>query len=434
MKLSFESWINSQSINREARELFEEAFVCYRASAYRATLLFSYLAFQMILRRRLLSADHPQAIDDEQWNQILDNLRDDDSWDPKVFETTQMKSPRNVFDISEDLRNQVVFWKNRRNDCAHSKSNAITFAHVEAFWQFIKSNLARFVVEGSMLGLLNEIEAHFDRSLTPIGADYTYLLEKVPRAVDQRELPQFFEDLLNIFDQRGDHIFGTYSQEEIRFFCDLLSVLSDQVLVALIAFLRRHVDLLVEILRVDPSMIHHFEDDPRFIRNLWYEHLFIRVGENFFPLYVSLFRNGLIPVEQNNEAHSRIIPRLSGLVPSDAEFEMLAKVGFLQSFQEYAFESANITNFNWANSNSRLIIEVLNRIEISQPVVNSLYTTFSVMNHPWDLRQDLNAHLQNNHELAESLRNGFQESGLPQLPRYLESLHLPPAEEEEIPF
>lgn len=433
MKLNFESWINSQSINREAKELFEEAFVCYRASAYRAALLFSYLAFQMVLRDRLLSAVRPQTIADGQWNQILDNLRNDDLWDPKVFDTTQMKSPQNVFDISEDQRNQVVFWRNRRNDCAHSKSNAITFAHVEAFWQFIKSNLARFVVEGSMLGLLNEIETHFDRSLTPIGADYTSLLEKVPRAVDQRELPQFFENLLDIFEQRGDHFFGNYSQEELRFFRDLLSFLSDQVLEALIDFLRMHVDLLVEILRVDPSMIHHFDGDPKFIRNLWYEHLFRPVGVNDLPLYVSLFRNGLIPVEQNNEAHSRIIPRLSGLVPSEVEFEMLAEAGFLQSFQEYAFEDTNIANFDWANPNARLIIEVLNRIEISQQVVNSLNATFSVENHPYDLKRDLNAHLQNNHKLAEMLRNGFQESGFP-LPRYLDSLHPPPAEEVDFPW
>jgi hypothetical protein len=50
-----------------SKRLMEEAFTCYKASAYRASLLFSYLGFQTILKERVLSSNKPDLIPLKLW-------------------------------------------------------------------------------------------------------------------------------------------------------------------------------------------------------------------------------------------------------------------------------------------------------------------------------------------------------------------------------
>jgi hypothetical protein len=146
MRIEFDDWLSSQKISATAEGLFKESIVCYKASAYRAALLLSYVGLQTIIKDRLLSANCPSSIPAGQWAGIIRNLTDDDRWDSQVYGAIQMKSPASIFGISDDLRNQITYWRNRRNDCAHSKQNEINFPHVETFWLFIKSNLAKLVV------------------------------------------------------------------------------------------------------------------------------------------------------------------------------------------------------------------------------------------------------------------------------------------------
>lgn len=422
MKLEFEDWIYDQNINEDAIDLFREAFICFRSKAYRPSLLFSYLGLLTILKSRLLSSDKLQNIRANRWDQIQRNVSDEDLWDRKVFEETQRSAPNNVFDISDDLRNQVKYWKNRRNDCVHSKSNTINHAHLESFWQFIKSNLDKFAVSGSKAGLLNKFEIRFDQSLTPKGADYSHLIEKIPAAVEPNEYSDFYEELLDIFSNRAHHFFDLYSYEEIEFFRDLLDINSNIALTSLLDFFKVNIALLIEVLKLDPSRIHHFSNDPMFIRNLWYEHLFNRRGEKHFPIYVSLLRNELIPEDQINEAHLRVISRLSGSHPNDAELETLINSGFVENFKVYVYDEGNINIFDWANPNSRLVVRLINQVELDESVITSLFSAFSAENHPWDLRRDLNIYLIENRDFNVRLRDSFQEFGVP-IPRHLESLN-----------
>ncbi|MGE6719369.1 hypothetical protein ACQKGD_18610 [Peribacillus frigoritolerans] len=62
MRLHFEEWIKDQKISYRTEELIDEAILCYRAKAYKASLLFSYLSFQNIIKERILSADSPLDI------------------------------------------------------------------------------------------------------------------------------------------------------------------------------------------------------------------------------------------------------------------------------------------------------------------------------------------------------------------------------------
>lgn len=51
MKLKFEEWLVEQEIDKdtEVNDLFLEGITCYKASAYRAALLFSFLGFQTVI-------------------------------------------------------------------------------------------------------------------------------------------------------------------------------------------------------------------------------------------------------------------------------------------------------------------------------------------------------------------------------------------------
>jgi len=124
------------------------------------------------LKTRMQAADVPDGFTPAEWNSSFQKpLLRDDLWDKSMFNFTQQKSPKTVFAISEDVRDQIKYWKNRRNDSAHAKDNMIGHEHVESFWSFLQSNLSKLVVNGGKAYLVNQIRVHYDYTLTAIGTD-----------------------------------------------------------------------------------------------------------------------------------------------------------------------------------------------------------------------------------------------------------------------
>lgn len=70
MRLPFRDWIFAQNLDDESVSLFEEAFSCFFARAYRASLLFSYLALLRVLARRLMTADRPGDVPEKDWDRL----------------------------------------------------------------------------------------------------------------------------------------------------------------------------------------------------------------------------------------------------------------------------------------------------------------------------------------------------------------------------
>lgn len=416
MHLEFEDWILSQEISEAAKDLFGEAITCYKASAYRASLLLSYLGFQTVIKDRILVAKRPSGINDGLWNSIIQELRDDDKWDSKVFETTQRRSPSPVFGLSDDLRHQVAYWKNRRNDCAHSKRNAIGFSHVESFWLFVKSNLAKFVVSGSKEALLDDIRVHFDRSLTPAGAYYGSIVERIPTAIETGELQEFFEDVHQVFAQLYRQPSNAYPEDEVGFFNRMLDIHDTSVTSNLGAFLRSKEDLLVAVLKANPNRLLYFTDDATFIRELWYEKL-IPISQRGFALYCSLLRNRRIPEDQIQEAHRRVIPYIFDVTLTDELSPILEESGFYQVFRELVFLRSDspsalplADDFNWGNRNRQLIVFYLDRFGIDRDIAYSLSCIFSKDNHPFELKNSINAFLSQNPVIREQFLSVVEEN------------------------
>jgi len=421
MRLEFEEWVLSQDMSETAEDLFREAITCYKASAYRATLLFSYLGFQTIIQDRILASRRPTSINEALWKSITDKLTDDSAWDSQAFDATQMKSPAPIFILSDDLRRQVTYWRDRRNDCAHSRRNEIGFSHAEAFWLFLRSNLPKFVVSGSKEGLLNEIRIHFDRSLTPADADYSHIVQQIPYAIETEALEDFLKGIDQVFaDLRRRPLDASlYPADEVRFFDSILNIGDTTVTSRLVDFLRDQEGLLAEVLRSNPTRVLLIADDSTFIRRLWYKELLPMTQSNF-EIYCSLLRNRLIREKEVEEAHRHIIPSLSNLDPSEECYTLLEDSNFFDAFRDIVFLQSGSSSgapladqFGWANRNFNLVIWYLNRFGVDEQIARSLSQIFGKENHPYELRDAVNAFLSQNEQKREEFLQVFEGNQIP---------------------
>lgn len=421
MRIEFEDWILSQKISTTAQSLFEEAIACYKASAYRAALLMSYLGFQTIIKDRMLIANYPKGIPEGQWKSIIKNIQDDEKWDGAIYDAIQMRPPKSIFNLSDDIRQQVTYWKNRRNDCAHSKRNKISFAHIESFWLFLNSNLGKFAVDGSKESLLNDIRIYLDRTQTPTGADYSFIIEQIPGAIELDEFSDFLEETYKVIDDPDSKRPFYLRHDAVSFFYDLFNVTSDVTRERLITFIKAKEKLAIHLLTHYPNILPYFADDQIFIRNLWYR----RIGytsKSPMPLYCSLLRNKLIPQNEIGEAHKTLIERSGLALPSEECFETLKQARFYDIFKEIAFEQEKIQIFSWANSNADFVVDYLEKFPIDKTIASAISNTFSVVNYPYDLRDRLDEFMNRNEKKRVELIQVMNNNNI-KIPKYLNSLN-----------
>ncbi|TDN79360.1 hypothetical protein DET49_13823 [Salegentibacter sp. 24] len=70
MKLPFEEWTIEKRFSRNVSKLFNEAFICYKGAAYRASLLFSYLGFLTIIKEIIIKSNKATSIPQGRWDDI----------------------------------------------------------------------------------------------------------------------------------------------------------------------------------------------------------------------------------------------------------------------------------------------------------------------------------------------------------------------------
>lgn len=382
MKVPFEDWLIKQNISLQASELLKEAILCYKSSAYRASLLFSYLTFQTILKDRILEAKKPSAIPQGLWESMQRDLLNDDIWESKLLEAVNRKQPAEIFLLSEEVRKQYEYWKDRRNDCAHAKGNQISYQHVEVFWLFIESNLAKFVVNGGKESLIEEIKVHFDWNRTSRNANFTKIIESIPKVVEK---PDHIEFLQNIYDYFNDKEIST-DNTVLRFWASLLKI-GGEFSNSTMKFLIDKDLLILELLMAEPILVIYFCNEKQFIRSLWKEKFWN--SYRVYPLFITMLRNKLIPQEELEEA----IERVSDVV-SDSHFSRVEQVdvislqesGFFEIFSDLAFGTfRKIQNFDWARENKHIICLYLKKYGLNSDIVSVLNNIFNAKHTPWKL-------------------------------------------------
>ena len=381
MKLPFETWVREHSPTPEASVAFNEAVSTYKTGAYRAALVFSYVGMCLCLRLRLLSATCPTGFPQSLWSEIQRNLNDENKWDATVFDCTQMKAPKDVFFVEDDLRRQMKYWKDRRNDCAHFKNNEIGAPHVEAFWMFLQSNLGRWVPNGSEEDLLDRMVRHFDPNITPQGADVTQIVKMIPQAVPQTSLRSFFVQLTKRL-PRDREIFGTNFDNIVSVLDAVFKTLDQVVTDSASAFLRENHEVLLHLLRKCPIYCATLRGQPELVRRMWRELLFGGWADDT-PVFAALLRNGLIPDEQIEESVSWIVDKARGEGPMAMDNQTLARVGFWDVLERRAFAEQAIVDFTWANNKAPMIARLLEERPLDSTTASTILEVFSKHNHSW---------------------------------------------------
>ncbi|MGE0567518.1 MAG: hypothetical protein AB7O73_06175 [Bacteroidia bacterium] len=410
MKLPIESWIYERNYGTNIRRLFSEAVSSYKNNANRASLLFSYIGFLTIVKEAIIKAQRPSDFAEVEWNDLINKITNDDTWEKEVYELL-IRSRKPVFNLTEDLKQQIRYWKDRRNDCAHFKYNEIESHHSESFWSFIRSNVPKITVEGGMESLLNKFGEHFDETKTPPGTDFTPLVKEITNSVLTTEKEDFFDKLKLRVDGRA---FWRGDSNTFQIYSRILEASDGGTKEALISYLKA-IKKDVEFLGAHPDKIYHFEFTHTEIRNLWKERIFDR-SINPFNIYCNLLRNNLIPSEQIDEANSEIFNHFTQdgfyYYPEQADIEVLKLNGFLTKIKQIAFDERKLDGYKWVNGKCDLIMCFIENVPLEKDVVQLICEMASRYNHSQWLVRELNSAFDRNSELKISFQNIASVNGI----------------------
>ncbi len=311
MKLKIENWIESSKFSDAVTNIFSEAIMCYKNGIYRPALLLSYISFMNILRERILVSDGPKLFEKSYWEKIQKDVVKDETWEKAVFDATQQREKIEqatkfkirdaVFFISETIREQISYWKKRRNDCAHFKSNHIDAFHVEAFWAFLQSNLSKITIEGGKDSLINKFRKHFDITYTPANADETNIIREIEYSVNDSDLKDFWESCFSIIN-------NSYSWSPSKKILDFIekTILNsnDKIKESVLSFIKEEKSLYYSFLSKYPNRILLYNYDNSEIRCFWQRELL--QCEQPLDIYATLLNSSLIPNPEIEEANEHI--------------------------------------------------------------------------------------------------------------------------------
>ena len=396
MRLHFESWIKDQNISKRTEELIDEAIICYRAKAYKASLLFSYLSFQNMIKERILLANPPVGYTPTYWSTLQGELRDDDKWESKVIESIERNRPGSIFRLTDDVKKQYFYWKDRRNDCAHAKGNKIGMSHVETFWLFFESNISKFGVNGGKESLIESIKVFLDPNLTPYDTDSGHIIEEIPYALE----PADYNEVLEIvFD-------STVTPEPTKFWIELFRI-DGEFRDHLIAFLKTKKRLVLLILEENSSIVNYFSGEPLFIRLIWKDILYN--SYQHYRIVICLLRHGLIPEEQLNEFVETVTTRINDSLFishfDENDLMTLETSGFFSEYKLVAFNKRKISDFDWARGNRNLICQYILRYGFDEDSVDAINQTFTGSFTPWKLGDSIEELFGNHPNLKDDYKN-----------------------------
>lgn len=394
MKIPFEGWLKEQLPDREASSQFDEAIRCYQAGAYRAALVFSYLGLLRVLAGRLMNSRQPAHFPEKLWKTIQVGLRDDERWERMTFDTTVRTEPASLFLIDEGMRQQLSYWKARRNDAAHAKGNQLSNAHVEMLWLFIRSNLGRFVVNGGRKGLLERFRRHLDPTFTAPGTDFSDLVRQIPESMPPSEYQAFLSDLFPLLDS-GMELLGELTEEQKAFLTHLEKLGNSQLLEAFSIELKEHGDFLLGVLLRKPSFVLNYTGDPEAIHLVWYDLLLFDSPPARWQLPPSLevlgvmLRAELISASVRETAVLHVVGKI---VESTFKWQLskelldgLTPFGFWDAVRFHAFEDPQESG--WAARNISLTIEYMERYGVDFLVARTFCRFFprEVVERPDDM-------------------------------------------------
>ncbi|EMK3316894.1 hypothetical protein V8043_004374 [Vibrio vulnificus] len=390
-------WLSEQDFSEEATSMFEESLGAYHAGLWRSSLLMGYLGFVIVAKDRILGASCPNGITTGQWNKIQKDLRDATGWDSASFDAIRMKAPASIFLLTDDVRHQIEYWKNRRNDCAHSKPNIISSSHVEAFYYFLLSNMSKLAVNGSKASFIQMVKDHYDLRMTPSHISVNEVSKKISTYIEPSELNEVFCNLFDHFDSNRTTYEKTTNQtsaDKIDFCNSIYKVANTASKKELTLLLEKDLNLYVEVLRENTTLVGNLRGKTKLIRQVWTSYAF-KSGKNDMSLIVSLLNAKLIPVSEHQELFARLVKQDSHCQPTSVELNALKMFGYYR-YIEALIDNDLFNNFDKSNSLRHQIVSYISNVTIDKKLAEAIFNGFNSSLHPFDLRNSLNLMFNNN--------------------------------------
>lgn len=154
----FKKWLIE--IGEDDNQLYIEAMKCYQIEAYKASFLYSYLAFMNHIKNLILDYSgvpkkfsSSESDEDKRlnlWTKRIQKLENEDMWENETFNFINEGSTTNIFLLKDDIRNEFLQKRGLRNVAAHNKQRMIDCSTVEDLWSFLSYSFTYFVVDGSV--------------------------------------------------------------------------------------------------------------------------------------------------------------------------------------------------------------------------------------------------------------------------------------------
>jgi len=389
MRIQFEEWIEENQIPVDAMNLFKESISCYRIGAYRSAFIMSYIAFQNVLKQRILDATFsPNGINQNMWNTICNKLRDEDEWDKQVAECVKRTAPNNIFLIPSSIVKVYEGLRCVRNVCAHGKNGKIEYFHVEYLWSFIKDNFLKFVINGGKQGIIKMIEDHYDSTITAVGADITYIVTNINIGIKDDEINDFLNQLYQICVDTNSHEMSfSKTWRQIDLWDRLVNETTIPFQEHIINFMKNnHEDEIDRFITRYPHTADLFMSDERFLRKLWKEVIFKdwrSWQQGTWIIINKIIEKNCIPEIEKNDFYNGLYKFVGKSYPSEEyKIEVLKKTDYFRRLKKDLFSPDEYdypNTFTNANNNAGYISKYLNKFGLDRESVSTLNTIIGKM-------------------------------------------------------
>lgn len=308
------------------RDILNDAIRCYRNGIARPALMLSYIAFIQAVRDNLLKSDMPKGFNEPRWKACMSKLRQENAWDEQVISCIKCRDKPPYFELTDSLRDDVCYWRNRRNDCAHYKDSEITLSHVAAFWVSIMDNYNKFTPIGSLMQSVNDYKRHYNVSITPKGTSTEVIFKRLCLAIKT-------EDDLLLFLKETD--FCMEYEEQAQLLHDLLmDERHKSKVISLLTVKLKRVKMYLALKPADVSVV--LGNNPEMTRKFWYEDFMLFAS--CANVYVEMLRAKMIPQGEIKESLDMFLKheykRSAFRVDSQEDFNVLKENGIYDIFIE----------------------------------------------------------------------------------------------------
>ena len=332
---------NKGSFTDDELGLFKDSVRCFHAGIYRPAYILAYQGMMIYFRRLIQSAKMPSGYDTGKWTGVQKRLTKDKEWEEEVNNAIRTQpDPKAtppvipILCMSDSLRMDFDYWRNRRNDCAHYKEYNINDSHVLSFYSFLTQYLLKISVEGGMMTLLNEFKDACDTSKTSPKKSLQPLVDKILSMVNPDEMNDFFAALDGAMGYRFN---GRYEKT----LANIIRGGNEELKGYAVKFVRSDKGTKKELVNRYPDLVGHVVGKTE-AREFWMK--FLGCVRNRVAVLARMIMVGLIDPSEQDEAIRKVIDHSfdnnegMGEV-SDEEMMTLKAAGFFDALKEEYFNS-----------------------------------------------------------------------------------------------